>query len=138
MIRVVRLAPKLVLFMVAVAGVPLGLAGVNAITLSRTVTTDQVHDAHLRLAENLADSVQDFVLEEVASLSTASHTFPFASLDPVARRDALKVMFFQMPSADLLTLVDGKGKDLVDPVAVGLDPNAPASLAKIHASRDVL
>src|SRR2546430_4466227 len=110
-----RLAPKLVLFMVAVAGVPLGLAGVNAITLSRRVTTDQVHESHLRLAENLAASVQDFVLEQVQSLSTASHTFRFSDLDRVARRDALKVLFFQMPSADLLTLVDGHGNDLVDP-----------------------
>src|SRR5690242_14568304 len=113
-----RLAPKLVLLMVGVAAVPLALAGGSAIHLSGQVTRNQVEEAHLRLAENLGDSVHEFILDAGRSLAAAASTFQFDQLGPQRRRDAMKVLFFQMGSTDTLALVDAAGKDVVEPVFV--------------------
>src|SRR4051812_4254432 len=114
--------------MTVVAAVPLALAGWSAIEISQSVTREQVGDAHQRLAENIAESIKAFDAEELQSLSAAARAFDFEHLSPDERRGALKLLFFQMPSADLLALVDGTGHDIVDPVAVAPDETPPQAL----------
>ena len=130
-----RLAPKLVLLMVGVAAVPLALAGGSAIHLSGQVTRNQVEEAHLRLAENLGDSVHDFIMDAGRSLAAAASTFQFDQLGPQRRRDAMKVLFFQMGETDTLALVDAGGKDVVESVYVSPGEQTPDALQG-HVARD--
>ena len=74
--------------MTVVAAVPLALAGWSAIRISQSVTREQIGDAHQRLAENLAESVKAFDVEEVQSLATAARAFDFEHLSPEERRGA--------------------------------------------------
>ncbi len=114
-----RLGPRITLAMLAVACVPLGLAGWNAIRLADDALQRRAGDLHGTVAVLLADEMSGQLKTRLRAVRLASAAFRLEDLTEAERLGALRLIYRQVEDTSILVLLDPQAKQVGAPIFFG-------------------
>lgn len=113
--------------MIAVAGIPLAVAGWSAIRLSDDALTNRASALHNSTVQLLAERIGDDVRAKLRAVQLAASAIDLQSLGPHAQLMAQRLVFRQIDGASVVALFDKNGNQATRPVYLA-EPSADKSL----------
>ena len=134
-----RLSLRLIGILALAAVLPLVAAGLLLTSVSRRALEKQVRASQLAAATGIADATDQWLGQVLGRLELSGDLFDLAHMDAAARTGALRVVYRQLDSVDVVGLYDADGKAVVPPVylahPVRDDPHLPVSAAGLARFR---
>ena len=120
-----RLMPKLSGAMIIAALVPLGIAGIFLDTVTKKELVEKIEKLFSRTAETGAARVADYIQDTLKGLNVAVGYLDFETMDVQETTGALRLLYSQFPSLNIITLFGPDHTPIVgsvylaDPISAG-------------------
>jgi signal transduction histidine kinase len=121
-----RLSTRTVAAMLAVAVIPLTLAGWSALRLSNDALRSRVEELHGTALRLVSVRLDDELVEVLESAKLAAASIEFGDLDDVERLGAVRLLFRQLRDVSVAILVRPDGRPATPPVFLREKADDPA------------
>ena len=121
-----RVGVRTTLSMMAIAVLPLAVAGWSALRLSDDALDRRSRALYQSNARLLAERVSDEVFARLRAVQLAAAAMDLATLDPVEQLQVQRLVFRQVDGASAVALLGPDGKEVTTPVYLGQKVNDAA------------
>ncbi len=113
-----KLLPKLVIILLCVSLIPVMISGYSLIGISQRELVEKIKDLHLSSAIHIAEDIGKDLSEIIRNLRLGIGYTNFEALTNEEKVGALRILYSQFSSLDIVTLLNEKGEEVVPSVYI--------------------